>query len=193
MAPAPTQRDGGPGVAIRTALWFVVVIWAVFFINRFFFAGTLNYFGVRPWDPQGLWGLLCAPFLHADLAHLMANTVPAAIFTGLIAWSSRRLWFRVTIIVMIISGLGAWLTGSFGQVHIGASGLIYGWLAFLLVRGFYNRSVRQILLGIVLLFSYSGMLWGVFPTQMGVSWQMHLFGAIGGIVAAARISGRNRA
>ena len=84
----------------------------------------------------------------------------------------------------MVSGGLTWLIGGIDTVHIGASGLIYGWLAFLVVRGFVNRAALQILLGLLLLFSYSGLIWGVLPTQAAVSWQMHLFGAVGGIWAA---------
>ena len=76
--------------------------------------------------------------------------------------------------------------------HVGASGLVYGWLAFLIARGFYNRAPGQILLGMILGFGYSGLIWGVFPTELGVSWQMHLFGAIGGVLAASMLK-RGRA
>lgn len=191
--PAPVRAaDGGLGSAVRVAVGFTIAIWAVFLINTVVFGGALDWFGVRPRDPEGLWGILAAPLLHADYGHLSANTGPAAVFAGLIAFSSRRLWRRVTLIVALASGLGAWLFGAAGDVHIGASGLIYGWLAFLLVRGLYNRAPGQILLGAALAAGYSGMVWGVFPTTMGVSWQMHLFGALGGILAAALLRPRRR-
>ena len=164
-----------------------------FFFNSIIFGGALNQLlGVRPLDTQGLWGILFAPVLHADLDHLMANTVPAALFAALIAFTSKKLWLQVTLIVMVVSGLATWFIGGVGHVHIGASGLVYGWLAFLIVRGFYNRAPGQILLGMLLGFGYSGLIWGVFPTDFGVSWQMHLFGAIGGVIAASMLK-RGRA
>ncbi|OFU52533.1 rhomboid family intramembrane serine protease [Corynebacterium sp. HMSC11E11] len=176
-----------------TGIAFTVVTWVTFFVNEIFFRGGLNdLLGLRPLDTHGLWGILFAPFLHHDLQHLMANSVPAALFAALIAFTSKRLWWQVTAIVMVVSGVATWFIGGVGTAHIGASGLVYGWLAFLIVRGFYNRSPGQILLGMILGFGYSGLLWGVLPTEVGVSWQMHLFGAIGGIIAAAKLK-RGRA
>lgn len=182
------RADGGIRAAIGTGAGFTIATWVAFIVNSVFFGGDLNYaLGLRPFDLQGLWGVLFAPFLHADFSHLMANTVPAALFAALIAFTSKKLWWQVTIIVMLVSGAATWFLGGVGKVHIGASGLVYGWLAYLVVRGFYNKSPGQILLGMILGFAYSGLIWGVFPTQMGVSWQMHLFGAIGGVVAAATV------
>ncbi len=187
-AVAPKTSDGGIRSALGAGIGFTVLTWVVFFFNKIFFFGELNQsLGLRPLDTHGLWGILFAPVLHGNLEHLMANTLPAALFAALIAFTSKRLWFQVTAIVMLVSGVGTWFIGGVGTAHVGASGLVYGWLAFLIVRGFYNRAPGQILLGMILGFGYSGLLWGVFPTQMGVSWQMHLFGAIGGIIAASML------
>lgn len=180
----PRDTDGGLGSAISTAVGFLVVIWVVFFVDMFVFGGGLGQFGVRPRDPSSWWGIFAAPLLHADYGHIMANSLPGALFVGLIALSSKRLFWQVTLLVTVVSGGLTWLFGGINTVHIGASGLIYGWLAFLVVRGFINRRALQILLGIVLASMYSGLIWGVLPTQMAVSWQMHLFGALGGIWAA---------
>ncbi|MFD5868111.1 rhomboid family intramembrane serine protease [Corynebacterium sp. NPDC060344] len=192
---APRTADGGIGSALGAGIGFTVLTWVAFFVNQIFFFGPDNLnqrFGLRPLDPQGLWGILFAPFLHADMQHLMANTVPAALFAALIAFTSKKLWLQVTAVVMVVSGAATWFIGGIGTAHVGASGLVYGWLAFLIVRGFYNRAPGQILLGMILGFGYSGLIWGVFPTEIGVSWQMHLFGAIGGILAASMLK-RGRA
>ncbi len=181
------ERDGGVGAAVGTAFLFVISIWSAFWINAIFFGGSLDNYGIRPRSVDGLLGILFAPLLHADLAHLIGNTVPAAIFTGLIAFSSQRLWWQVTTIVALVSGLATWVIAPFYTIHIGASGLIYGWLAFLVVRGFLNRSPGQIAIGMLLGFSYSGYIWGVFPTDAAVSWQMHLFGGVGGVLAAMKL------
>ncbi|WP_027019317.1 rhomboid family intramembrane serine protease [Corynebacterium sputi] len=190
----PESSDGGFRSAITVAIGFTVVTWLVYFIDTYLTGGMLTQLGgVRPWDTWGLLGIFFAPFLHGDFAHLTANTVPAAVLGGLIAFTSKKLWFQVTAIVMIVSGVLTWLLGGLGTNHIGASGLVYGWLAFLIARGIWNRSFLQLALGVVLAVFYSGLLWGVFPTQQGVSWQMHLFGAVGGVLAASILrTGRGR-
>lgn len=180
----PQDRDGGLGSAISTAIGYLVLIWTVFLVNEFIFGGALNNFGVRPRETSTLWGILTAPLLHADYGHIMANSLPGALFAGLIAMSSKRLFWQVTLLITVVGGGLTWLVGGVNTVHIGASGLIYGWLAFLVVRGFVNRRVMQIILGVILASMYSGLIWGVLPTQAAVSWQMHLFGGLAGIWAA---------
>ena len=180
----PQDRDGGLGAAISTAIGYLVLIWTVFLVNEFIFGGALNNFGVRPRETSTLWGILTAPLLHTDYGHIVANSLPGALFAGLIAMSSKRLFWQVTLLITVVGGGLTWLVGGVNTVHIGASGLIYGWLAFLVVRGFVNRRVMQIILGVILASMYSGLIWGVLPTQMAVSWQMHLFGGLAGIWAA---------
>lgn len=180
----PRSSDGGFGAAVGTAFGFLFVIWAVFLIDTYIFGSTLQNFGVRPRDTNQWWGIFLSPLLHANFEHIMANSVPGAVFAGLIALTSKRLFWQVTIVVTLISGAVTWLLGGINTVHIGASGLIYGWLTFLIFRGFANRSVIQILLGVALAVMYSGLIWGVVPTQAAVSWEMHLFGAIAGIICA---------
>ena len=140
-AVAPKTSDGGLGSALGAGIGFTVLTWVVFFVNQIFFLGGLNHLlGLRPLDTHGLWGILFAPVLHADMQHLMANTVPAALFAALIAFTSKKLWLQVTALVMLVSGVATWFIGGVGTAHVGASGLVYGWLAFLIVRGFYNRA-----------------------------------------------------
>ena len=153
--------------------------------------------GIRPLERDGLWGILFAPLLHANWAHLAANTGPALVlgFLVTLAGLSRFLW--ATAIVWIVGGLGTWLIGNMGSScglesdHIGASGLIFGWLTFLLVFGFFTRSGWQIVIGLVVLVAYGGVLWGAVPVLNvcgGVSWQGHLCGGIAGVLAAYLLS-----
>ena len=145
--------------------------------------------GIRPLEADGLWGIIFAPVLHANWAHLMANTVPLLVlgFLMTLAGLSRFVW--ATAIVWILGGFGTWLIGNMGSAcgptdHIGASGLIFGWLAFLLVFGFFVRRVWDIVIGLVVLFAYGGVLLGAMPVLGrcgGVSWQGHLCGAIAGV------------
>lgn len=173
---------------MRYAVGYVLVIWAVHIINMFLFAGQLNYFGIHPLDVASLWHIFTAPLLHGSLDHLIANTLPGALFCYLISKSGARAFWEVTGIVTVVAGLGTWLIGGVGTTHIGASGLIYGWLTYLVVRGVFNRSLWQVVMGVVLAFTYSGLVWGVLPTDAGVSWQGHLSGAIGGFLAGAIIT-----
>ncbi|MDO5512233.1 rhomboid family intramembrane serine protease, partial [Corynebacterium sp.] len=173
-------------------LWFaaayVIVIWIVHVVNIFVFAGQLVFFGIHPLDVSSLWHIVTSPLLHANVEHLISNTIPGAVFSFLIGMSRARVWWEVTAIVVVLGGLGVWLFGGVGTNHIGASGLVYGWLGYLLVRGLFNRSVTQLLVGIILGITYSGLIWGVLPGVPGVSWQAHLFGAVGGVAAGMFIT-----
>jgi membrane associated rhomboid family serine protease len=148
--------------------------------------------GIVPRTLPGLEGVLWAPLLHGGWAHLFANTIPFLVFGFLAMAGGIRQWLLVTATIWIVGGLGVWLVGPAGVSTIGASGVIFGWLAFLLVRGFFARSVRQVLVAVVLLFFWGGVLWGVLPGQEGISWQGHLFGAAAGVLAAWAFTRRDR-
>lgn len=177
--------------SIRTgftfAIGFVVVIWAVHFLN-ILTGNLLSNFGIHPLDTSSLWHIITSPLLHANFEHLIGNTLPGAIFCFIIGMSGKRVFWEVTLIAGLVGGLGTWLFGGVGTNHIGASGLIYGWLGYLILRGIFNRDFKQILVGIVLAIVYSGLFWGLLPIQSGVSWQGHLFGGIGGVAAGAFIT-----
>lgn len=182
------SRTSRLGTGVAYALGYVVLIWAVHLVNLLFFGGTLNFFGIHPLDLSSLWGILTSPLLHANFSHLISNTVPGAVFAFLIGVSGHRVFWEVTAIVVLFGGAGVWLFGGIGTNHIGASGLVYGWLGYLLVRGIFNRSLSQVALGVILGFMYSGLVWGVLPGVPGVSWQAHLFGALGGVGAGMFIT-----
>ena len=176
--------------AFSTTATFLAVLWGIHFLN--FLSGMrLIGFGIHPLNVDGLVGIIAAPFLHADFPHLMANSSIALIVVFLIALSGRRVFWMSTIVIAVVAGIGTWLFGIPNTVHIGASGLIFGWLVFLIVRGFFTHQLLQIVLGIIVFFTYGSVLWGVLPTTPGVSWQGHLFGALGGLVAAW-MSGRGK-
>lgn len=144
----------------------------------------LDRFGVQPRTLVGLRGIVFAPFLHVGWQHLISNTVPFAILGALIALSGVVRFAEASLIIGLISGLGMWLLGSTGSVHLGASGMVFGYLGYLLSRGFFDRKFGQIVLGLIVGVVYGGLLWGVLPTNSGVSWQGHLFGFLGGVGAA---------
>ncbi|HEV2780288.1 MAG TPA: rhomboid family intramembrane serine protease [Actinophytocola sp.] len=143
----------------------------------------LDQFGIVPRSLSGLDGIAWAPLLHSGFGHLLANTLPVLIFGFLAMAGGLGRWIAVTLTIWLVSGVGVWLTGGDG-VTVGASGLAFGWLAFLLVRGIFTRSVLQIGVAAVLLLYWGGMLFGVLPGDPGVSWQGHLFGAGAGVLAA---------
>ncbi|MBI4784154.1 MAG: rhomboid family intramembrane serine protease [Oscillatoriophycideae cyanobacterium NC_groundwater_1537_Pr4_S-0.65um_50_18] len=159
------------------------LMWAIEIVD-FFLGGALNSFGIIPRNVIGLRGILFAPFLHGNFAHLIANTVPFATLGWFVMLRRTSDFFWVTAIAMLVGGLGTWLIASPNTVHIGASGVIFGYLGFLISRGYFERSFGSMLFSILVGLAYGGLIWGVLPGQLGISWQGHLFGFIGGIVAA---------
>ncbi len=128
--------------------------------------------------------MLAAPFLHAGFGHLMANTIPFIVLGWMVMWRRTSDLFVVFLAAAIASGLGVWLFGGAHTLHLGLSGVIFGFLGFLLARGYYERSAGAIAVALVAFLLYGGILWGVLPLQQGVSWQGHLFGFVGGVVTA---------
>ncbi|MBD2310966.1 rhomboid family intramembrane serine protease [Desertifilum sp. FACHB-1129] len=167
----------------------VAIFWIVEIVDVVVFQGRLDTFGILPRHPIGLRGILLAPFLHGSFNHLIANTLPFLTLGWLVMLKETRDFFIVSAITLLISGLGVWLFGSPG-FHIGASGVIFGYLGFLLLRGYFERSFVTIFLSVVVGFFYGSLLWGVLPTVPGISWEGHLFGFIGGGVAAYLLSDR---
>lgn len=149
----------------------------------------LDRWGVRPRQLGGLTGIATAPFLHVGFGHLVANTIPFVVLGAVIALSGLRGFVEVTVIVAVVSGLGVWLFGAAGSVHLGASGLIFGYITYLISRGAFAKRVSWIIGGIVVAAFYGGsLLWGLLPNGR-MSWQGHLFGAIGGVIAAWMLHG----
>ncbi len=146
--------------------------------------GALLSFGIVPRTVDGLRGILFAPFLHASFNHLLSNTVPFVVLGWLVMLRDSRHFGRVTLAAMLGSGLLSWTLGAPGSVHIGASGVIFGYLGFLMLSGWYARTFGSVLLSIGVTAAWGGLALGVLPTVPGVSWQGHLGGFIGGILAA---------
>jgi len=159
------------------------IMWAVRIVDLLPFV-HLNRFGIRPRSFAGLFGILCAPFLHAGFGHLIANSVPFIILGGLVLLGGRGLFWSVTSIVALAGGLAVWFFAGSSTNHIGASGLIFGYLGFLLARGYFEGSLFWIVTALVILAVYGSLLFGVLPIRAGVSWQSHLFGFLAGIAAA---------
>ncbi|AZI59527.1 rhomboid family intramembrane serine protease [Nakamurella antarctica] len=151
-------------------------------------AALVHFAGVEPRQVDGLVGVITSPFVHANWGHLFANTIPFLVFGFLLMVNGAKQFIAVTVLVWLIAGMGTWLTGDGNSVVIGASGVVFGWLAYLVTRGVFTRNFWQIVMGIVLLAIWGSIFWGVLPSANQVSWQAHLFGSIGGLVAAFLVS-----
>jgi membrane associated rhomboid family serine protease len=169
----------------------VLLMWVVEFFDLIVFRGKLDYFGIIPGSVIGLRGILFAPFLHGNFVHLAANTIPFITLGWLIMLRETSDFFIVSAISMVVSGLGVWLFAPPNSIHIGASGVVFGYLGYLLFRGYFQRSLGSILLSLFVGSLYGSMIWGVFPNQIGISWQGHLFGFIGGAIAARFLTQKN--
>ncbi len=164
---------------IIAALWLIEVV-DVLVANR------LDQFGILPRNLAGLDGIVFAPLLHAGFAHLAANSVPLFAL-GTVLWTEGvRKWVVTVVTSWLTSGVFAWLLGPVQSVVVGASGVIFGLITYLVVRGFLSRSWWHLALGLVVMFAYGYALLGIFPWAVGphVAWQGHLGGAVGGVLAA---------
>jgi membrane associated rhomboid family serine protease len=152
----------------------------------------LDRYGIEPRDPDGLDGIVAAPFLHVGFGHLIANTIPFAVMGVVIAFEGPLRLIGVTAIAALVSGFGTWLIAPEGTIHLGASGVVFGYASYLIARGWFNRRFVEIAIGLAVAVIWGGALLAGLEPQRGISWQGHLFGAIGGVVAArvlARPSG----
>ncbi len=148
----------------------------------------LDRYGIEPRDVDGLDGIVAAPFLHVGFGHLIANTVPFVVMGVVIALEGPLRLLAVTAIVGLISGLGTWLVAAEGSIHIGASGIVFGYATYLIARGVFNRRATELAVGLAVALIWGGALLGGLEPQRGISWQGHLFGAIGGVVAARALA-----
>lgn len=164
-------------VAWLTLLWLLEVIDAAS-------GHALDTYGVTPRLPGELWDVVPAAFLHFGFDHLAANTVPLLVLGFLTALSGIRRFAAVVAVVVVASGLGVWFFAAAHSTTAGASGVVFGLFGYLLVRGFVDRRVGDVLIGLLVGAVYGSILWGVLPSATGVSWQGHLFGLLGGILAA---------
>jgi membrane associated rhomboid family serine protease len=159
------------------------VFWAVFVVN-FFLGGALLTLGVIPRTTIGLRGILFAPFLHASFSHLVANSIPFLVLGWMVMLRDEKHFIPVTLAGMLGSGLVAWLLGATDSVHIGASGVIFGYLGFLMLAGWYTRSFGSILLSATVTLVWGSLVLGMMPGAAGISWQAHIGGFLGGVFAA---------
>lgn len=153
--------------------------------------GGLDQYGIVPRNLIGLRGILFAPFLHGSLGHLIGNTIPFLVLGWFVMLREISDFFVVSIISALVSGLGTWLFGAPG-IHIGASGVIFGYLGYLLLRGYFERSAIAIAMSLFVCVLYGSLLFGLSPFQTGISWEGHLFGFLGGILSARLLTHTSR-
>lgn len=147
-------------------------------------AGLDTAFGIVPWEIQGLDGVFFGPFLHHGFGHLYSNSVPLILLGTFVLAAGARRFLYSTLLIILVSGFGVWFTGSPTTVVVGASGVIFGYLGLLLTRGIVERTWWNFAVVILVALLYGWQLIGILPTDAPISWQGHLFGFIGGIVAA---------
>ncbi len=143
----------------------------------------LNSWGTFPRTVHGLTGIPLSPFLHGSFGHVVSNSIPFLVLGGLIALRGRQVLLRVSFIVIGLGGAGVWALGR-PAIHIGASGLVFGYFGYLVARGWYERKLGSILMAIAVIILYGGLIVGVIPARSLVSWEAHLFGLIAGVLAA---------
>ncbi len=195
-APPPTPSPRIATTLARTVVAQAMTLgiplglaWVALGVNALL-GGALSAYGVIPRSVDGLRGLLFAPFLHGSLAHLTANSVSFLVLGWLVLAGGRWNYARVTFASALSSGLVSWLLGAPGSVHIGASGVIFGYLGYLMTAGIFARKVGTIVVSLGVTALWGAMVWGVLPGQMGVSWQGHLGGFVGGVLAARWVHAR---
>jgi membrane associated rhomboid family serine protease len=167
------------------ALWITAIMWVVFIVDAILINTNFDHFGIQPRSLNGLLGIVFAPFLHANLVHIISNTLPLIIIPSMLRLSigSSRLSL-VMVLSVIGSGVGTWLFST-ADVVVGASGLIYGLIGFLFANAYFNPSVRSWLIALIAFILYGSTLLSLFSFQPYVSWAGHAWGFISGVLIAA--------
>jgi len=169
---------------IKVVFWVVVIMTVIEIVNLLS-GRTLNAFGLIPREVGGLVGVATAPFLHGSLIHYFSNIVPLSIFSLLLLQHGVVRFSLVTFVIIVLSGLLVWVFGR-TAIHVGASGLIYGYFGYLLVAGWVSREIKLLAISVFVAIGYGGMIWGVLPGMPFISWEFHLFGFSAGVLAGVK-------
>nr|WP_245604218.1 rhomboid family intramembrane serine protease [Nocardioides aequoreus] len=181
---APRRTRPGLGRGLVAMIGLLVVMWVLELVDQAT-RNSLDPLGIEPLSTESLDNVLWAPWLHGSFAHLASNSLPFLVLGALVVMDGWRRWLVTTLVVVVASGAAVWFLSPPGSITLGASGVVFGWMTYVMLRGFWTRSPGQIATGVVLFLFYGGMLWGVLPSAPGISWQAHLGGAVGGVVAAS--------
>lgn len=161
----------------------IMLVCSIVFIINMLLPVNLNQFGIVPRSVGNISGIFFAPFLHASWWHLLSNFLPFIVFGTLIGLQSIRRFWLVFILHILTTGILVWLFARGNSVHIGMSGVIYAFWGYLIVYGFVRREIMHIVISLLMLFFYGGLIFGVFPTRLGVSFESHFLGALVGAVS----------
>ena len=168
---------------LQIALTAIAILWSVYFLNLML-PVELRVYGIRPRNLYGLWGIVFSPFLHNDLRHLIANTGALFVLLLVSLSFSRKLAFSAVLIIIVIGGGLVWLFGAGNTIHIGARGVIFGLIGFLMFIGVFRREWIALTVSVVIFIFYGGALLSLLVVVPGVSWSGHFFGFISGALAA---------
>jgi membrane associated rhomboid family serine protease len=173
-----------PAFTVRGVLLAILILWIIFWADWLVPFLAFDRHGIYPRTFVGLWGIVTAPAVHANLLHLLANSFALAGLLLLVGWEARARAWLVIADLWLLSGVGTWLIGRGEASHIGASGVIYGLITYLIAAGLWAGHWRSLLIGLLVLFFYGGALWGVLPSDPNTSWEAHLCGALSGVLVA---------
>lgn len=196
--PGKAGKPKGPTLAdvfreLKLHGWILAVAIAVMWVAEIvdtFLGGRLDALGIRPREIGGLVGIALAPFLHVGFHHLIANTVPFLVLGWFVLLRETWHFVVVSLAVIVLGGLGVWAFGQTGSVHLGASGLVFGYLGYLMLGGWFERRIGTIVGSIVVAIIYGSLVFGMLPGTPGVSWESHLFGFLGGGLMAWALARR---
>lgn len=187
---SPTDVPAWLTTAFGLVVGSLALMWVVEIIDTIALDDRLQGGGIHPRALDGIDGILWAPFLHAGWGHLISNTIPFLVLGGLVAVRGMRNWLHVTGAIVLFGGAATWLLARGGN-HVGASGVVFGYLGYLVGAALFERSLKAIALAVVAVMLYGGLIFGIVPTGQ-VSWEGHLFGAIAGL-GVARINAPTKA
>jgi membrane associated rhomboid family serine protease len=187
----PFDPESWTGALILMA-GFAAVLWIVQILNAID-DYRLDRFGLKPREFDGLWGVVTMPFLHSSYGHLLSNTIPVILIGWVVLLAGLSTWATVTGLVVVGGGVLTWLVGPGDSVIVGASGLVFGWLGYLLARAYFSRRLKWIVVAVLVLVFFGTLLFGLFPSiNSDVSWQAHVCGFVAGIGTGALLHPRGQ-
>ncbi|MGC1182715.1 rhomboid family intramembrane serine protease [Legionella sp.] len=160
----------------------IIIPWLIFFVTRFD-KKLLYILGIIPRHLRGLPGIIFAPLLHLNFNHLFFNTIPLVVLSNFILINGIYYYLVVTVLITLLSGIAIWCFAK-PAIHIGASGVITGYWGFLVSNIYQNGNVTTFILGLISIYYFAGIFFGIFPQQKGVSWESHLFGLLAGFATS---------